>query len=61
LARLVAVVGQAGGNIVEVRHSRMDLALGVFDATVTLEIEAKGHAHCDTIVAAVKAEGFRTV
>jgi threonine dehydratase len=58
LARLVGVIAETRGNIVEVRHSRMDLALGVFDATVTLEIEAKGHTHCDAIIEAVLSAGF---
>ena len=58
LAQLVGTVSQAGGNIVDVQHSRLDMQLAIYDAMVTLEIETKGHEHCAAIIDAVSQAGF---
>jgi threonine dehydratase len=58
LARLVGIAAATGANVVDVRHSRMDTKLGIFDAMVLLEIEAKGPTHHAEIVTALAEAGF---
>jgi threonine dehydratase len=58
LARLISSAAAAGANVVDVRHSRMDAHLGVFDVVVALELETKGQEHCEKVIEAMKAEGF---
>jgi threonine dehydratase len=45
LARITALVGEAGGNILEVSHNRMMMGLSARSATLTLVIEARDNAH----------------
>jgi threonine dehydratase len=61
LAKLVSTVADAGANIVDVRHSRTDARLGIFDAMVFLELEVKGPAHAADIEDAIAAAGFQIV
>jgi len=61
LARLMGIIANAGANVMDVRHSRMGTGLGVFDAIVALELETKGHEHCETILDAIRHEGFHLV
>lgn len=61
LARLLTVAAEAGANVVDVRHSRMESNLGIFEAVVLLELEAKGPAHCEQVRTAISDAGFRIV
>ena len=58
LARLLAVAAENGANVVDVRHSRTESHLGIFEAVVLLELETKGPQHCAAIEAAITAAGF---
>jgi len=58
LARLIASVAQAGANVVDVRHSRMESRLGVFGVVITLELETKGHEHSEAVIADLRQAGF---
>ncbi|WP_425956242.1 threonine ammonia-lyase [Xylanimonas sp. McL0601] len=58
LATLVETIAAAGGNIMHVDHSHTDVSLGVFEAMVTLQVEAKGREHCEQMVAQLRAAGF---
>lgn len=58
LARLLAVAADNGANVVDVRHSRMESNLGIFEAVVLLELEAKGSQHCQRIKEAIEESGF---
>jgi len=58
LAAVAGVIGEAGGNIVEVEHQRLlaDVALKSADLDVT--VEARDGKHMDEIVAALEAAGY---
>lgn len=58
LSSLIAVVAEAGANVVDVRHSRMESRLGVFGVVITLEVETKGHEHSEQVIAALQRAGF---
>jgi threonine dehydratase len=59
LSRLTAVVGQAGGNIVEVHHQRLFASAPIRSTEVELAIETMDRDHADTLVRAVEDSGYR--
>jgi threonine dehydratase len=58
LARLAAMIGEAGGNIVEVEHQRAFSPLSVKSSEVNVIIETRNAAHAGEIVAALEGAGF---
>jgi len=61
LASLLALVGELGGNVVDVEHSRVGSSLSLGDVEVALRLETKGASHCAEIVDALAAAGFRVI
>jgi threonine dehydratase len=59
LSRLTGVIGQAGGNIVEVLHQRLFGTAPIHTTEVELSIETMDRAHADAVIAALEAEGYR--
>ncbi|HWB48824.1 MAG TPA: threonine ammonia-lyase [Stellaceae bacterium] len=60
LARLSAVIGGRGGNIVEVHHQRLFQDSSVKRAELDVVIETQSRRHVAAIVAALIAAGFPT-
>jgi len=58
LARIAALVGEAGGNILEVAHNRMLSGISAKSATLILVIEARDAEHAAEIRQALAREGF---
>lgn len=56
LATVLAVVAEAGGNVVAVEHRRTAEDLGIGDVDIHLEIEAKGPAHRTAVLDALAAK-----
>ncbi|MEM9222818.1 MAG: threonine ammonia-lyase [Pseudomonadota bacterium] len=61
LARLTTAVGEAGGNILEVTHNRLDLGHLARETSIRLLVETRDDAHTDRVVAAVEAAGLRAL
>jgi threonine dehydratase len=61
LARVAEVVGEAGGNILEVSHNRMMSGVSAKSATLILVVEARDQAHGGQIREKLAAAGFRLV
>jgi threonine dehydratase len=57
LARLLAVVGETGANLVEVEHVREGVDLHVRETAVQLILETRGREHAEDVLAAVAREG----
>jgi threonine dehydratase len=58
LARLLACVGEAGANLVDVEHVREGIGLGVRQSAVQLVLETRGQDHAREVIAAVGAAGY---
>jgi threonine dehydratase len=58
LAHLLAKVADAGANIVDVAHVREGLDLHVRETAVELVIETRGRDHAQSVVQALRDEGF---
>jgi threonine dehydratase len=59
LARVAAMLGEAGGNIVEVQHQRVFGTASVKTPEVEFVIETRDRGHSAQIVAALRAQGVR--
>jgi threonine dehydratase len=58
---LLSLVGELGGNVFDVVHSRVGSSLSLGDVEVALRLETRGAEHCDAIVTALGDAGFRVV
>ena len=58
LARIATLVGEAGGNILEVSHNRMMTDLPAKSATLGMVIEARDSEHAAEIRRCLEAAGF---
>jgi threonine dehydratase len=58
LARLLALVGEHGANLLNVEHIREGLDLHVRETAVHLVLETRGQAHAERVTEAVRAAGY---
>ena len=58
LATVSAVIGAAGGNIIEVTHNRLALDVPAKGAEFDLLVETRDAGHSDAIAAALAAHGY---
>jgi threonine dehydratase len=61
LARVAALIGEAGGNIVEVQHQRVFGTASAKSPEVEFMIETRDRAHTQAILAALRASGVNAV
>jgi threonine dehydratase len=60
LARITAVVAEAGANIDEVHHQRAFSTLSAQNVEVELVLQTRNRAHVDEVLARLAAAGFTT-
>ncbi len=60
LARLLAEVKDLRANVLEVRHDRLDVGLGVDEVDIVIQVETRGPEHCDEVLGVLAAE-YRVV
>jgi threonine dehydratase len=58
LARITAIVSEAGANINEVKHQRAFTLQAAQNVDIELVIQARGHEHVALVLGALKAQGF---
>jgi threonine dehydratase len=58
LARLLAVLGDSGANVLEVEHSRTSSHLHLNEVEVALQLETRGAPHCEHVVDRLCASGY---
>ncbi|MEP6980046.1 MAG: threonine ammonia-lyase [Nakamurella sp.] len=58
LAGLLAFVGEAGANVVDVSHSRLGSTLALGNVLVDLRLETKGRDHAAELVERLRGAGF---
>ena len=59
LGDLTTAIGRLGGNIVEVTHQRLDLAVHARSTSVTVTIETAGRAHLERLLDELVRAGHR--
>ena len=58
LAKVSSIIGEAGGNIIEVMHNRLSTAISAKNAVVDIMIETRDELHRDAIAEKIAAAGF---
>lgn len=58
LARITAMVAEAGANIDEVHHQRAFTTLSVQNAEIELVVQTRGHAHVAEVLSVLRVAGF---
>ena len=59
LAGIATVIGEEGGNIVEVAHQRHVLRLSAKSTMIEVAMEARDRQHTERIIEALLREGYR--
>jgi threonine dehydratase len=60
LARITAMVAEAGANIEEVHHQRAFTTLSAQNAEIELVVQTRGHAHVADVLGVLRQAGFDT-
>ncbi len=58
LARLLAEIGDAGANVIEVTHERVSPTLLLGEVDVHLQLETRGEGHSETVLARLREQGY---
>jgi len=61
LAGLLTFVGERGGNVVDVAHSRIGSAVALGDVEVNLRLECRGEPHALALIEGLSEAGFRVL
>ncbi|GAB2930288.1 threonine ammonia-lyase [Rhodococcus aerolatus] len=61
LASLLTTVGAAGGNVIDVAHSRLTGTLALGEVEVVTTVETRGAAHGNDLVATLRERGYQVV
>jgi threonine dehydratase len=59
LARVTTMIGEAGGNIIEVQHQRVFDAASAKSAEVEFAVEARDREHMDSLLRALQTKGVK--
>ncbi len=58
LARLLADCAAIDANVLEVEHIRTGTTLTVDEVEIGLQLETRGHAHCEEVLGALRGKGY---
>ncbi len=58
LAEMAALLGRLGANIDEIEHQRRFSALSLERAKIEVELQTRGAAHVEEILAGLRAQGY---
>ncbi len=58
LAKIATVIGEAGGNIIEVLHNRLSSAISAKNVAVDITVETRDAVHRDMVGAQIGEAGF---
>jgi len=61
LARLLAELAETDANVLEVEHLRTNPRLHVDEVEVSIQLETRGRAHSDQVLARLRAAGYTVV
>ena len=61
LARLLAVLAETGGNVLDVEHRRTGRGLHLEEVEVSVQLETRGPTHSEAVGAALRGAGWSAV
>ena len=59
LNRVLSVIAALGANVISVHHERASEVMDINGCFLRIELETRDFDHIDSIINALKAEGFR--
>lgn len=59
LARLLSDISEAGANVVEVTHARIDADLSLDEVEVHLQLETRGPEHAEALTTRLREHGYQ--
>ncbi|MBT1002388.1 threonine ammonia-lyase [Paenarthrobacter sp. DKR-5] len=61
LATISRIIAESDANVTGVDHTRVGGAISMGDVAITINMETKGHEHCEQVLNNLRAEGFQPV
>jgi threonine dehydratase len=61
LAQISRIIAESDANVTRVDHTRIGGSISMGDVAITIDIETKGHEHCELVLGSLRAEGFQPV
>lgn len=61
LATISRIIAENDANVTGVDHTRVGGSISMGDVSITVNIETKGHEHCEAVLTALRAEGFQPI
>jgi threonine dehydratase len=59
LAHLLAELAAVDANVLDVVHERTGVRLGIDEVEVGLQVETRGHDHCERVIGRLREAGYR--
>ena len=61
LATISRIIAESDANVTGVDHTRVGGSISMGDVAITINMETKGHDHCEKVLQNLRAEGFHPV
>ncbi|MGO4383728.1 threonine ammonia-lyase [Specibacter sp. RAF43] len=61
LATISRIIAENDANVTGVDHTRVGGSISMGDVSITVDLETKGHEHCEHVLTALRAEGFQPI
>lgn len=61
LATISRIIAESDANVTGVDHTRVGGSISMGDVAITINMETKGHEHCEKVLQNLRAEGFQPV
>lgn len=61
LATISRIIAENDANVTGLDHTRVGGSISMGDVSITVNIETKGHEHCEVVLTALRAEGFQPI
>ncbi len=61
LATISRIIAESDANVTGVDHTRVGGSISMGDVAITINMETKGHEHCEQILNNLRAQGFQPI
>ncbi|HET8794831.1 MAG TPA: threonine ammonia-lyase [Arthrobacter sp.] len=61
LATISRIIAESDANVTGVDHTRLGGSISMGDVSITVDIETKGHEHCEFVLERLRAEGLHPI
>lgn len=61
LATISRIIAESDANVTGVDHTRVGGSISMGDVSITVNMETKGHEHCEQVLLNLRAEGFQPI